>query len=418
MSSIRSRPVEESTFLPAARRRSHVISRRNLVVGATCIALASGLHAAPAQFDLAAIERPRVLRAAALYLARPVRTIAAIPAPRSPAGVHDYYSEADYWWPSPENPTGPYVRRDGFSNPAKFDGHRDALIRFGLEMPALVAAWSITRDARYARHAVAHLRAWFVEPATRMAPNLAHAQAIIGVNTGRAIGIIDTLQIVEVARAAGMLRDTNAPGYDAATRRGVEAWFRDYLAWLTISPAGREERDQANNHGSCWLLQAAAFASLTGDAAVLDAARARLTDVLIPHQIAPDGSQPLELARTKPFSYALFNLDVLAGACQLLSRKGDDLWRFTTADGRGIARAIDFMAPFIRDKTRWPYPRDVEYFDALPVRQPSLLFGGVALDRADWLTLWRSLEPDPTVPEIIRNFPIRQPLLWPSQGAA
>ena len=70
------------------------------------------------------------------------------------------------------------------------------------------------------------------------------------------------------------------------------------------------------------------------------------------------------------------------------------------------------MAPYIRDKNSWPFPPDVEYFDALPVRQPNLLFAGLAYQRPDYIALWRTLPADPTVEEIIRNFPIRQPILW------
>src|SRR5258705_6773327 len=49
------------------------------------------------------------------------------------------------------------------------------------------------------------LRAWFVDDATRMSPHLLYAQAIKGRFTGRGTGIIDTLHLVEVARAAGQL---------------------------------------------------------------------------------------------------------------------------------------------------------------------------------------------------------------------
>jgi hypothetical protein len=372
--------------------------------------MASPVLARPDSFDPEAIERQRVLRGAKMALREPVRTIAGIPAPRSPAGPHDYYSEGDYWWPDPAHPRGPYIRRDGYSNPAKFDGHRDALIAFGRFVPALVAGWSIARDPRYSRCAARHLRAWFVDPETRMNPDLSHAQAIIGRDQGRAIGIIDTLQIVEVARAAERLR--GAPGYDPATRAGVESWFRLYLGWLTGSKAGQQERDQANNHGTCWLLQVASFAKLLGDRTMLEAMRDRLTRTIIPHQIAPDGSQPLELVRTKPFGYSLFNLDVLAAATQLLSTPERDLWRFETADGRSVAKAVAFMAPFVADKSLWPFRHDVEYWADWPVRQPSLLFAGLALDRPEWLALWRRLDPDPVVPEILRNFPLRQPILW------
>jgi hypothetical protein len=75
-------------------------------------------------------------------------------------------------------------------------------------------------------------------------------------------------------------------------------------------------------------------------------------------------------------------------------------------------RLLDFGA----DKKSWPYAHDVEYFQDWPVRQPSLLFAGISLCEPEYFRLWRSLNPDPTVEEIIRNYPIRRPLLWVAQG--
>ncbi|MBD3732080.1 MAG: alginate lyase family protein [Sphingopyxis sp.] len=385
-----------------------MIARRTLLLALLLAAPAAWARNSGA-FDIRAIERKRLLPQGPALLAIEPRTIATIPAPRSPAGPHDYYSEGDYWWPDPDNPGGAYVRRDGRSNPDKFDGHRDALIAFGRTVPALAAVWDLTGDPRYAEAAMRHLRAWFVDPATRMNPNLDHAQAIIGVNSGRAIGVIDTLQIVEVARAAELFARRHAPGY-AAIRAEVERWFVAYLDWLTTSPFGMQERDEKNNHGSCWLLQASAFAALLGRGDVLEAARAHLRTVIVPTQVALDGRQPLELARTKPYAYSLFNLDVLAASAWLLG--GRDLVAWETGDGRSIAKAIAFMAPYVADKARWPFARDIEYWDGFPVRQPSLLFGGLALGRRDWTDLWQRLDPDPRIGEVVRNFPVRQPLLW------
>ncbi|WP_343518842.1 alginate lyase family protein [Sphingomonas sp.] len=384
---------------------------RRALLAAPLLALPAARAVEP---DLRATERRRVVPQAHALLAEPPRTIAAIPAPRSPGGRHDYYSEGDYWWPDPARPGGPYVRRDGRSNPDKFDGHRDALIRFGRVVPMLAAAWELTGEARFAAAAIRHLDAWFVDPATRMNPDLQHAQAIIGVNTGRAIGVIDTLQIVEVARAATLFARRAALGY-AAVRKGVEDWFARYLDWLTTSPFGMEERDEKNNHGTCWLLQAAAFAAVVGRGEVLAFARERLKTVIVPTQIAPDGRQPLELARTKPYAYCLFNLDVLAASAWLLSEKDGELIAWRTSDGRSIGQAIAFMAPYIADKGKWPLAKDIEYFDGFPVRHPALLFGARALDRPDWLRIWAALDPDPAIGEVIRNFPVRQPLLWLDQ---
>lgn len=385
-----------------------MIARRSLLLTALLMAPAAWARP-PGALDIRVIERRRLLPQAAALLGTGPRTIAAIPAPRSPAGPHDYYSEGDYWWPDPANPGGAYVRRDGLSNPDKFDGHRDALIAFGRTVPALAALWDLTGETRFAGAAMRHLTAWFVDPKTRMNPNLNHAQAIIGVNSGRAIGVIDTLQIVEVARAATLFARKDAPGY-AAIRAGVERWFAAYLDWLTTSRFGTTERDEKNNHGTCWLLQAACFAALLGRTDILEDARGRLQTVIIPTQIEPDGRQPLELVRTKPYAYALFNLDVLAASAWLLG--GGELIDWKTPDGRSIGGAIAWMAPFIADKTAWPLPPDVEYRDGFPVRQPSLLFGGIAQKRSDWLDLWQRLNPDPTIGEVVRNFPVRQPLLW------
>ena len=379
--------------------------RRDFCLGA---ALALSIPAGAAMTDLSRTERDRVVRAAARYLTESPVTITAFPAPRSPAGPHAYYSEGDYWWPDPANPGGPYIRRDGYSNPDKFTAHREALIGMSVRVPALVAAYRLTGHRAYGDHAERHLRAWFASPETRMEPHLNHAQAIIGVNRGRGIGVIDTVHLVEVAQAVSVLHRMRP----SSTVIGpVLAWFGAYLTWLTLSPNGIEEREQKNNHGTCWVQQVAAFARLTGRGAEMTAARDRLK-MLISGQVAADGSQPLELSRTKPYAYCLFNLDALATCAHMLSMPGDDLWRYRGVDGGSVADALAFMAPFIADKSAWPKALDVEAWDHWPVRHAALLFGGLALRRADYLDLWRKLEPDPVDAEVIRNQPLRQPLLW------
>jgi hypothetical protein len=360
--------------------------------------------------DLAALERSRVLRAADADLAQAPQTITAFPAPRSQGGSHDFYSEGDYWWPDPAHPGGPYVQRDGMSNPDNFVAHRRALLLFAVQMPALTAAWKLSGERRYLDQARAHLRAWFVDPATRMNPNLQYAQAIQGRSSGRGIGIIDTVHLVEVARAIEVLEAGDA--LPAGERTAIHAWFGEYLQWLTTSKNGQDEGDAKNNHGSCWLLQVAAFAHLTGKDALLAYARERFKTVLLPTQLALDGSLPLELKRTKPYGYALFDLEALGALCRILSTPGDDLWTHTTPDGRGMAKAMAWMVPFIRDKRSWPLPPDVMVADAWPMRQSSLLFAGLALRRPDYLALWRTLPADSGVEEVMRNFFIRQPLLW------
>ena len=379
------------------------MTRRTLLTAAAC--LPARLAVAARKFDVAAFDRVRVVEAADRYLSEQPVTVTAARSERSAGGVHDFFSEGDYWWPDAQNPGGPYVQRDGMTNPDNFVEHRRFLMRLSVQAPVLTAAWRITGGRRYADHAVRHLQAWFVDDATRMNPNLQYAQAIHGRFTGRGTGIIDTIHLVEVARAVKLLERR-------ADLSAVKRWFAEYVAWMTTHPYGLAERDAKNNHGTCWVMQVAEFARLTTNSELVAYCRERFRKVLAPDQIAADGSFPQELRRTKPYGYSIFNLEAMATVCQILSTPDDNLWKFELADGRGMGKAMEFLVPYIRDKSKWPHPPDVMYYQEWPMRQISLLFAGLALGRAEYVELWKTLPADSGVEEVVRNFFIRQPVLW------
>src|SRR5580700_10097249 len=257
------------------------------------------------------MDRKRILEAGAKYISQAPLTITAFLAKRSAGGLHDFYSQADYFWPNPKDPNGPYLNRDGQSNPENFDEHRKVMVALSIQMPALTAAWLLTGNRRYAEKACDHLRAWFVAPETRMNPNLLYAQAVQGISTGRSYGIIDTLHLVEVARAASFLMigtpGSGSPRFgmlNAQETTALKSWFFSYGDWLSHSERGIKERDAANNHAFCWALQAAEFARLAGNDTVRKEVYQRYQDVLLPNQVDASGSFPRELARTKPYSYS------------------------------------------------------------------------------------------------------------------
>ena len=391
--------------------RIHLSRRRFCALSAAAALTTQQILAAPkpqSPFTMvAAVDHDRVLLLAERWLSQQPQTITSYSSPRSPGGPHDFFSEADYFWPNPANPSGPYKEIDGKSNPDNFQAHRRAMIRLSLAMPALTAGYVLTKRKDYAKAAAAHLLAWFVTPETRMTPNLEYSQGVRnGGATGRSYGIIDTLHLVEVARAAGFLRKF----LSAAEWTALQGWFRDYLTWMKTSEKGIKERDATNNHGICWGLQVAEFARLAEDDATRAEVRKRFTDIQLPMQMAPNGGFPRELARTKPYGYSIFNFDVASALCWSLGQQ--EMVRFSLPDGRGMCRAAEFLEPYLADKSKWPYPHDVQHWDSWPVRSPGLLFCGVACHNDDYLALWRRLDPDPTDPEIIRNYPIRQPVLW------
>jgi hypothetical protein len=403
------------------RLRSAVHSRRDFcrTAGALVLAtagdgpfsLAHGFNSEiPGGFDVVAIDRTRVLAAAQRFLKQPPITITAATSERSAGGKHDFFSEADYAWPDPKNPHGPYIQYDGMSNSGNFWDHRRFLLRFSVQAPALTAAWRITSEKAYAEHAARHLRAWFINDSTRMNPHLRYAQAVRGNSTGSSFGVIDTLHLVEIARAADALAESTVFSKDDLD--DIRGWFADYLQWMTTDKLSIVEMESPNNHATCWFTQVAAFAQFTGNKELVDYTRRQFKSVLLANQMKSDGSFPLEMGRTKPYSYSLFNLEAMATICQILSTPQDNLWTFRLTNGRNIGMAVAFMEPYIRNKKSWPLPPDVMYANDWPMRQASLLFAGLALNRPDYLQLWKSLPADSDVEEVIRNFFIRQPILW------
>ena len=361
-------------------------------------------------FNLNEIERSRVIENADIYLNEIPVTVTASFCNRSIGSNNDFYSEGDYWWPDEKNPNGPYIRKDGLTNPANFTAHREALIRFSQISGALASAYVLTKNQKYADKLALHLKAWFVNEETKMNPNLLYAQAIKGVATGRGIGIIDTVHLVEVSKAIHAIENSSA--LTQSDLGVIKLWFSNYLNWITTHEYGISERDNGNNHSVCWTMQVAAFADFLQDTKTMDFCRNFYKNTLLPNQMEKDGSFPLELKRTKPYGYSLFNLDAMSSICQILSNKQDNLFAYSTQDGRNLELGLKFMIPYIENKSLWPYQHDVMYWDEWPVRQSGLLFGGLAYKNKKYIELWKSLKANVTTPEIIRNMPVRYPILW------
>jgi hypothetical protein len=356
------------------------------------------------------VLKKQILAEAAWAMKQEPITVTASFSTRSAGGKHDFFSEADYFWPDPKNPDGPYINRDGLTNPANFVAHRKAMIRLSKIIGALASAYKITGDEKYVRQAVVHLKAWFINPETLMNSNLLYSQAVKGQFTGRNYGIIDTIHLMEVAQ--GIIVMEGAGALDPETLAGLKNWFAEYITWLTTSKPGIQEKLTKNNHSTCWAMQVSSFAKLCNNQALLDSVRIRYKTVLLPNQMAADGSLPLEMSRTKPYGYSIFNLDAMTMLCQILSTPSDNLWNFETRDGRSIKKGISFLYPFVQDKSKWTLKPDVMYWGNWPVAQPFLLFGADAYHQNAWFTTWEKLDHNPQVEEVIRNLPIRHPLIW------
>jgi len=267
---------------------------------------------------------------------------------------HDYMSQAPYFWPDPTKKDGmPYIRKDGERNP-EINGITDHTtldkMESGVETTAL--AYYLTGNDAYAKKSVELLRAWFLDPATRMNPNLEYGQYIPGVNTGRGIGLIETRGLTRVVDSIGLLENSKA--LTDKDRQGLKDWYAKFLTWMQESKNGREESASKNNHGTYYDLQITSYALFLGNTDLAKRTLETAKTKRIALQVESDGREPLELVRTKAWSYSIGNLEGLMELATLGESVGVDLWHFQTADGRSIRKALDYLYSFAVGE-KWKY---------------------------------------------------------------
>jgi len=301
--------------------------------------------------------------------------------------IHEYYSEAPYWWPQSEDPTAPYVRRDGQINANRFLANKTALNSMAEAVYVLGTASYLLDDAKYAQRAARIIRAWFLDPKTRMNPELENAQAIRNLNTGRGAGILDGRVFIRAIQGMEFLALTG--NWDAKDQAGLKKWFQEYLHWLLTSTPAEAEQHAGNNHSSWWTAQAAAVATFVEDEAAEKQVFTFYRESIFPRQIKPDGSAPREELRTKSLSYSAFNLEAYTVTCRIAQLRGVDLWTVKTKGGATIATIIDYLQPFLTDPKKWSKEQIADF---TPDSVYALAFAGMGMKKPDYIALFRKLE--------------------------
>ncbi len=300
---------------------------------------------------------------------------------------HDFYSEAPYWWPNPDNPSGPYLRRDGQVNPARFTANKTALNAMADAVFTLGTAAYLLDEPRYAQRAARDIQAWFISPKTRMNPHLEYGQAIRNVNNGRGAGIIDGRVLIRAIQGMEFLAQSGQ--WDARDQLAVHKWFDEYLHWLTHSKNAEDEKRAGNNHASWWTAQTAAVASFVENKAEMQNAFAYYREQILPRQIKADGSAPREESRSRSLWYSAFNLEAYTTVCRIAQVHGVDLWSVRGKSGATIGSVIDYLEPYLADPRKWSkeqiadFPNDGLYF---------LAFAGMGLKKPEYVAIFRKLE--------------------------
>ena len=297
-----------------------------------------------------------LIKAADKALTNPPYSVTAKTKTPPSGSKHDYYSIGPYWWPDPKKEDGlPYIRKDGKTNPERYDDSFDSdrMSGFADDVQALAIAGYFTGNTAYSKKAAELLRTWFITPETKMNPNLNYAQAIPGKTEGRGIGIIDTYRLVRVVDSIGLL--SHAGQLTTQEVNTLKDWFGDYSLWMLTSENGKEERAALNNHGVYFDAQLGMFAAFAGDQKAVKFVTEGITKSRIPGQITKKGKLPLELKRTRPFHYTAFTLQAFFDIGDLGECAGIDVWNYENFKGQSIKRAMDFQTGYAGRLSDWPY---------------------------------------------------------------
>ena len=274
----------------------------------------------------------------------------------APSGdKHDYASYGRYWWPDPKKPDGlPYIRRDGETNPdsqSPEKSDRPRIERIGIDTETLGLAYYLTGEKKYADKAAELLRVWFLDPETRMNPNLNFAQGRPGHMDGSKSGVLDGRMMTRALEGSLLIAESNS--LTEAEREELVAWAGEYFDWLMTGKLAVQEAATKNNHGSYFDAQAIYFALYSGNKDAAAEIARQVVEKRIVSQIRPDGSMPEELERTRPMFYSMYNLHAMLLLARLAEHVDVDVWN--GGDSR-LRAGLDYLAPYSDPSVPWPTP--------------------------------------------------------------
>ena len=267
--------------------------------------------------------------------------------------IHHYESIGRYHWPDPENPNGPWIRKDGVVNPDCNKYDKALMIKMRQRVEYLALAYYMTLDDKYYDAATEHIRVWFVNNETRMYPMMEYGQIVPGRNgnKGHDSGLIEMYTVIHPVLESVRLLN-NIKKIDNYTYEGLQKWCKAFVVWCDTSSLGRKEKAAQNNHGialDVTMLNMALFANYKE---CVDKICKDFLDERLKKQISSDGSMPKEAVRATSYNYHIYNLTHIIDYCIIMESLNKHFYR---KNRKIIDRAIDYLLRYVGKQEYWPY---------------------------------------------------------------
>ena len=267
--------------------------------------------------------------------------------------VHYYVSTAPYWWPDTlQDGSVKYVRIDGKINPNRIGNDNERFSRLSQALKCLAQAFFITNDDKYRNAFLQRLHKWFIDVKTRMYPNLDYAQVVPGQggNKGRQYGIVEIDAMNDILDSFRLMCQLN--GIDKKTKRSFRRWCENMMTWLRYSENGKAESLATGNISTIYDVTLFNLAVFCGEMEIADSITNAFAASRLERQIMSDGTQPVELVRTRGFGYSVANLTHFVDFCVMQERLG----RHYYAEHRDIINsAVNYLLQFVGNRKAFPY---------------------------------------------------------------
>jgi hypothetical protein len=264
---------------------------------------------------------------------------------------------ARYWWPNPDRPGGlPFIRKDGHTNPQVTLYPDETYLENTIDtVSTLSHAYALLGNRRDAARATLLITHFFLDPSTGMLPDFSWAQFIPGRSSIEGDGILDGRGVIRLLDDVTMLRTSRA--WTHSDDSNMDHWLDQLLNWLLTSSSGRAAAQSQNNHGTWYDDEVLAISLFLGKTTSAESAISDYVDNRLPVQVQLNGEQPLELARTKSWSYSTFNLDAALNLAVNARYLGVNVYQCRGSTGTSISDALHYLIPFAVQSRPWPHPQ-------------------------------------------------------------
>ncbi|WP_066875271.1 alginate lyase family protein [Clostridium mediterraneense] len=328
---------------------------------------------------------------------------------------HDFASMTPYLWNDPNSKSG-YIVKDGVDNPERLDSQKydsTRLNKMVSDVNTLSLAYAITGNKAYANQASNFIKTWFINPETKMDPNMKYAEIFVnakGQTYFSGSSMISASPFISVVNDIYLIQNSNC--LSSSDNTALKEWFGTFANWLLAQKPGGLDRLRINNHGTWLQAELATFYQFAGQYDKALKALEAVGPYSIFPQINQSGKIPSALIRTKSVAYTEYDLQAFITLATMGEKLNVPIWNYTSPDNGSIKGGIHYLNKYLLGEENWPFQNIKGNDVAQPNNQLFMLYLAMAYnhykDPSYLKTIYKYATKEPAYRELLIQSFIQQ----------